>query len=335
MDRYISVDSGKGDTKVCILRANRIDKFSIETKMDLSDMSEAPEHDTYIVEYDGQTYKFGRGANQQAPYETTKRSNIHKVATLTAIALCCDNNDKINVAIGCPLTIYENLKQRQEYRDFMFPNGYIKIKVKTSTEVIEKTFTIGNGLVFPEGSGVMYLKMAEFQNKYIGIIDIGSLNMNGSIYNHCMMQHDFSITSADLGSHPLINGLAKALNAAYSINITPQWVDNMLKEKDRSQRFVRSKNVPDAAETSSAFISDFIEKHIEKIFEALTKAQWDICNTDLVFTGGTAGLLEEEIRNAFKKQGVDNIVIPEEPQYTNALGWLKALAMASKVKFPG
>lgn len=335
MDRYISVDSGKGFTKISVIKNDRIEDMNIESRMDASDMCESPEKETYIVEYEGQVFKIGCGANQQAPYETTKKSTIHKISTLTAIALHCENNDIINIAIGCPLTIYENVQQREDYKDYMLPKGDVKITVKTPKKNIERVFSFGKRLVFPEGSGILYLNMKEFQNRYIGVVDLGSLNMNGSIYNNCMMQHDYSITSADLGANPLINSLAKRLNAAYSINVSPEWVDNMLKDPDKTNRMVRSKNVPDAYEKSPLLIAEHLESHVEKIIEALTKAQWDILNTSLIFVGGTSGLIEEELRKVFKNNGVDEITIPEDPQHANARGWLKALCIACRVKFPG
>ena len=116
MERYISVDSGKNGTKVCILRKERIEKFTFSTRMDESSMQDIPEANTYIVEFENKVFKIGDGANKQAPYETTKQSDIHKLATLTAIALKVDNGDRVNVIIGCPLAVFVNVKQRESYK---------------------------------------------------------------------------------------------------------------------------------------------------------------------------------------------------------------------------
>ena len=42
---------------------------------------------------------------------------------------------------------------------------------------------------------------------------------------------------------------------------------------------------------------------------------------NIVFIGGTAALLERELRATFG----DNIIIPERPEYINASGFLKKI----------
>lgn len=329
MDRYISVDSGKNGTKVCILRKDHIEKFTFSTRMDEGNMQDVPEANTYIVEYEGKVFKIGDGANKQAPYETTKQSDIHKLSTLMAIALKVDNGDRVNVVIGCPLTIYENVTQRENYKNYMLPEGNVKIKVKIGTNIHEKTFAISKRMVLPEGSGIIYLKMAEFRNKFVGVIDIGGLNMNASIYSKLMLQHNFSVT-ADMGSNKLCVGLAQALNSAYSTNVSPEWVDHMLKEESKSSRRVKSRHVPEATTESPGFIEKYVKDHVNSILEACTKANWDLMNTDLVFIGGTSALLKDEISEVLN----DDVYVPNEAAFINSLGWLKVLCGTFNVALP-
>lgn len=329
MDRYISVDSGKNGTKVCILRKDRIEKFSFSTRMDEGNMQDVPEANTYIVEFAGKVVKIGDGANKQAPYETTKQSDIHKLSTLAAIALKVDNGDRVNVVIGCPLTIYENVTQRENYKNYMLPEGEIKIKVKVGTIVHERTFTIAKKMVCPEGSGIIYLKMAEFKNKFIGVVDLGGLNMNASVYRNLIIQHSFSVT-ADMGSNKLCVGLAQALNSAYSTNVSAEWVDYMLKTEPRESRKVKSRHVPEAAKESPSFIDKYIKDHVNGILDELTKSNWDLMNTDLVFIGGTSGLLKEDFEEVLN----DDVFVPKDPAWINALGWLKVLCGSSGIPLP-
>ena len=58
--------------------------------------------------------------------------------------------------------------------------------------------------------------------------------------------------------------------------------------------------------------ADMKEKHVDQIVEGCRKAGWNLDFCDLIFCGGTASLLEEQIKKRFP-----GAFIPEESNFIN------------------
>ncbi len=76
----------------------------------------------------------GNGAVKEAELNTSKTSEIHKICTLTAIAMCVskDEVDEVCVAAGIPVKEWENVEKRAEYKAYIFPKGEISLKIMDS-----------------------------------------------------------------------------------------------------------------------------------------------------------------------------------------------------------
>ena len=121
MDRYLAIDSGKNATKVAIYdpEKNSTKKLAFLTKIGDGDFSDdSIESGTFLAEMDGKVYKVGKGAKFNAELETSKMTDIHKICTLSAIAMClsADEENTVHVAIGIPVKEFENVEKRNAYR---------------------------------------------------------------------------------------------------------------------------------------------------------------------------------------------------------------------------
>ena len=307
--KFIAVDTGKFATKAVTLRGDGSERFiTFRTKSEETQRSEA-QGKSYIVEYKGKRYLVGEQAEVSSA-KLTKAEDIHRISTYTAIHQLANGDDTVVVAIGCPLSVFENPESKEAYKKYMFPDRQIEIKVNETT----KKLTILSVIVFPESSGIIYLDR-KYESMSAGIIDIGGLNVNACVYNKTMPIISTLFTE-NLGSNVLAQNLKNALATKYGEDI-PQW---MLEDILRDGYVVDNMSSSGIREGSKEFIADFKKKHIESIIKKCEANGWNLRLTRLVFTGGTSELLRNEIL-----QVIPGAIICEEPEKVNVRGFLKAI----------
>lgn len=307
--KFIAVDTGKFATKAVTLRGDGSERFiTFRTKSEETQRSEA-QGKSYIVEYKGKRYLVGEQAEVSSA-KLTKAEDIHRISTYTAIHQLSSGDDTVVVAIGCPLSVFENPESKETYKKYMFPDRQIEIKVNETT----KKLTILSVIVFPESSGIIYLDR-KYESMSAGIIDIGGLNVNACVYNKTMPIISTLFTE-NLGSNVLAQNLKNALATKYGEDI-PQW---MMEDILRDGYVVDNMESSGIREGSKEFIADFKKKHIESIIKKCEANGWNLRLTRLVFTGGTSELLWNEIL-----QIIPGAIICEEPEKVNVRGFLKAI----------
>lgn len=307
--KFIAVDTGKFATKAVTLRGEGSERFiTFRTKSEETMRTEA-QGKSYIVEYKGKRYLVGEQAEVSSA-KLTKAEDIHRISTYTAIHQLANGDDTVVVAIGCPLSVFENPESKEDYKKYMFPDRQIEIKVNETT----KKLTILSVIVFPESSGIIYLDR-KYESMSAGIIDIGGLNVNACVYNKTMPIISTLFTE-NLGSNVLAQNLKNALATKYGEDI-PQW---MMEDILRDGYVVDNMSSSGIREGSKEFIADFKRKHIESIIKKCEANGWNLRLTRLVFTGGTSELLRNEIL-----QVIPGAIICEEPEKVNVRGFLKAI----------
>lgn len=307
--KFIAVDTGKFATKAVTLRGDGSERFiTFRTKSEETLRTEA-QGKSYIVEYKGKRYLVGEQAEVSSA-KLTKAEDIHRISTYTAIHQLANGDDTVVVAIGCPLSVFENPESKEAYKKYMFPDRQIEIKVNETT----KKLTILSVIVFPESSGIIYLDR-KYESMSAGIIDIGGLNVNACVYNKTMPIISTLFTE-NLGSNVLAQNLKNALATKYGEDI-PQW---MMEDILRDGYVVDNMESSGIREGSKEFIADFKKKHIESIIKKCEANGWNLRLTRLVFTGGTSELLRNEIL-----QVIPGAIICEEPEKVNVRGFLKAI----------
>lgn len=285
--KYVAVDSGKYATKAITRRPDGTEKSLVfRTKMEETIRNEA-QGQSYIVEYGGKRYLLGEQAESNSA-KSSKAEDLHKIATYTALHQLCNSGDEIVVAIGCPLSVYENPESKNAYKEFMFPSKQIYIKVGDTT----KHLVIRSVIVLPESSGVIFLEPEKYGKSLIAVIDIGGLNINCSTYNLGVPVLSTLYTDT-LGSNVLTQNLKNALSSLYNTDI-PHWMmDNIIKDG----YIVDNTRENGIKEGSREFIADFKKKHVQTILKKCEANGWNLSMMRLVFTGGTSEMLAEEIKS--------------------------------------
>lgn len=327
VDRYIAVDCGKFGTKLALFnqQTGGVSKFQFRTMIDKGNfLDDALERNTFIAEYEGKVYKVGNGATKEATLETTKMSNIHKIATLCAIALIANNGDNVHVAIGCPIKDFEVVEKRIEYKDFILPKGEVRIKIKTKSdaEPEERVFNIipTSRYVYPETAGVLYLDMKKYADNTCGIIDIGGLNSNGSQYEDFEILHKYSFTN-EVGGNNLVSGLSQELTSEFGTRCSEDYVRKLIRLPLEQRKLVPNNGNEEIQTRSKQIITDYMTDYVKEIKRSCDAKNWPLEYMDLTFVGGTTRILENEIKTVFG----ENITIPKNPEYANVLGFLRRL----------
>ena len=331
--RYIAVDSGKFATKVAEYdpKKKHVTKFPIRTKVNEGDLrDDAIEKQTVVIEMGDKVYKVGNGARGTgAALETDKATDVHKVCTLTALATLASKNetDEINVAVGLPAKDWANVSKRIDFKNYILPEGECCVTVKKDSfsAPVEKTFKIKDRFVFPESIGALF--MDETINditptSITGVLDIGNLNLNATLWQGTELLQDKSLT-AELGGAILIQEVSQELTTNI-VTCDELITANILKSADRA--IPNTGNLTaEQIKASKDLINRVLRTHAEKIKRACQARNWSLDVTNIVAIGGTSADLREELKSVF-----GNITILEDATYCNVLGYLRM--MCARIK---
>lgn len=335
MSKYIAVDCGKYNTKTTVYddKTKSIIKFKSRTKIsDGTFIDDMFDKGTFIVQIDdGPVYKVGNSATKEAELETTKKSNIHKVCTLAAVAMAVENTqtEPINICIGIPLQLANIPEERISYKDFILGKEgtvhTVKIKTNCNGPIKEIQFKFNKRLVYPEGIGVLY----QFPSRLMGatgIIDIGNLNTNNTYTDNFNVFDESSFTD-ELGGKILISGLANTLTSELNARCDDNLVASTLL-KPYEKRFLVSKNRnKEIEEKSKKIIDQYLLDYVNQIKRKCDTRHWPLEFMDIVCIGGTTKLVKKEILDVFGQ----NTFIPEEPEFVNVFGFLKKMCADSGI----
>lgn len=334
-ERILGIDSGKFAVKCAEYKMKQENAqtraFSFRTKIGEGDFrDDALETQTCIAEIDGKTYKIGDGARgREAELTTTKKSEIHRITTLVAAAACCSANteDTMHIAIGLPTAEWANVSKREDYREFMFPKGKIKIKYKASaaSDPVEKVFSIGRNFVYPESIGALFASDSPLMTgentedyPYIGVIDIGNLNVNAVVWQGINVQEEESITD-ELGGYNMIYGLSSLLSTKYS-RCNPMITANILTQPPEARALPSDDEA--IRNSSHKLIEEYLYDYAKKIKQLCDGKRWSTDYMQLVAIGGTSQILAPYLKMAFGNK----LTVLNNPQYCNAMGFLKMAA---------
>lgn len=330
--RFIAIDAGKHATKAASYdpATKKTKKFTFCTKIGEGDFrDDAIEARTYIAEINGQTYKIGNGARGDgAALETSKQSEYHKLCTLFAIAYFCSENetDEVNVAVGLPAKEWAVVQKREDFKEFIFPEGEntVKVKVSSDAEPVTKTFTIRHKYVFPESIGALFQDDSPevSKNSFYGVLDIGNLNLNATVWQGTELQQDISITD-ELGASSLIQGLSQELTSRFS-RCDENFVAKLL-ALPPEKRFLKpnSGNAEEVMEKSKEFIKQFLLEHARKIKRCCDGRKWSLDYMHLIAIGGTSIILKDELKEVFG----ESLHILNCQTFANSLGFLRMLCI--------
>ncbi len=319
----LAVDSGKGQTKVAKYNPDgSISTSSFDTRVTEGEDKLRGTGLTgkfYTVDFNGKTYTVGKTYGILTTNESSdsKKDDVHKLSILTAIAVNTEPGDSVTVAIGAPLSVYQDRVAVNEYLNFIFPETHIRMTV----DDVEKDFYVNKKKVFAEATGIMYLHPELFTDKTLGVIDIGNLNVNGFVADNRTLRSDMSFT-AKLGGVKLINAIQVACN---------QEMPDLEKPYEFSEviRGIKAGVMPfDNSSKSKEIISTKIEEHLKAIQKECQKANWPISRLEYICIGGTSALVKDYLPTYFNGE---YCMVIDEPEFANAKGFLSAICVMSGI----
>lgn len=329
MKRFVAIDTGKFATKVACYdeKKGATIKFSIRTAHCDGDFrDDAVEDNTVIIQQaDGEVYKVGNGARGiGAEMTTDKRLDVHRICAMTALTSVANKKeeDEFYVAVLLPAKDWANVSKREDFREFILPKGKVSAKVKGqgNAPIIEKQFDIKKVYVFPESIGALFMDETietVSPTSVTGILDIGNLNLNATLWQGKDLVQDKSST-AELGGSILIQELAQEI----STNVTPcdEMIAAILLKTGKLP--AGSMNVTvEQEEAIFKIVAKVRKDHASKVKKICHGRGWSLDLMNIVAIGGTSKDLEPELKSAFG----ENLVVLENTEYVNVLGALRML----------
>ena len=308
----VAVDSGKYDTKIANKNiADGINKSKFRTKV--SEFRTKINQDggaSHVVEYNDKMYVVGEQASDSSvSFDTSKKLDIHKIATYTAIASVMPDNAFVNLGIGCPLRVFCNDKDRKEYENFFYPDGgFVTIKLDGK----EKHFSVAKVRSFAESSGVINLQSGKYITKTVGVIDIGGLNLNACVYKNLYPLLDTAI-SEEMGGNTLQQSVKEAFQTEFNSLLKDYLMPTILKDG-----YSGSKHIDKQKE----IVTRMKKEHARKIYDECVRKQWPLDFMNIIFCGGSSAFLKDELMEVFE---VGPECFAEDAAYSNVLGFLKKL----------
>lgn len=305
----MSVDCGKDETKVSILGNNGVpihDRFKTRMEAVTALNSNTFQGDGINkVDFEGKSYFIG-AESDEISYSNSKEEPIHRIITMAAIGMHVEDEDTVNIAIGCPISEYRSDEKRQSYRDFILPPEGNSVEITVNGK--KKSFYIGKRAVFAECAGTLYMYPEKYRDGLTGIIDIGGLNVNGAFFTHGHLDGDRCFT-LKCGKNTVVNALMQQFEEKY---------DGVFTRRD-TEVFLNNGAVQGYEEDSKILIDDALNAQLAKIKESCTRNQWNLKTCDLIFIGGTTNLLKDRIKKVFG----DKVYIAKDAGFANADGYLK------------
>ncbi len=328
--KYIAVDCGKHAVKACEYdpKTNTVRRLTFHTRTAPGDFrDDALEKNTYLAKIGNEVLKIGNGARGDgADLNTSKKNLTHRDCTLFAISqFCSGTDDEVHVAVGLPAKDWAVVSKREDYKEYLFKEGAYSIQVKTSStsDVAEKKFKIVKSYVFPESIGALFQDDSPAVNEtsFYGVLDIGNVNLNATVWQGVELQQDISITD-ELGAASLILGLSQELSAEFTrcdermtAKILSLYPDNRCLRPNNGDK--------DIMRRSKELIDRYLLDHARKIKRACDGRKWSLDYMTLVAIGGTSIILKDQLKQVFG----ENLTILENQTFANALGFLRMMCM--------
>ncbi len=300
-----AIDSGKFATKAVAELPTGVKRTSFRTKMDLTEEKFTSSNDSFVVVSNGKRVLLGKKA-ETVDYDTTKQKELHRIAIYTAIGQLVENGDQVRLAVGCPMNLFTDVSQREEFANFIAENKDVSILVNNNPF----SFSIESITILPESAGTIFKNWDAYKDKLVGVIDIGGLNINACVYDRGDYL-DSTVFTINKGANILMNELKGKLNKEFGCNLQDFQMEHIIKDG-----FIKKD-----PEKSKEFISKFLRNYVESIIKIAIQNNWDVDNMDLVFVGGGSLVLSKEI-----KQVMPDVEISKNAVWDNAEGFLEVVS---------
>lgn len=269
-------DSGQDSTKYLV--NNKLNK--IKSLVSVGDEKISPK--AHVVEnFHNVNYVVGDDKlSTNKNFNISKADMVHKVCTYTMIHKSVNDGDHVRLIIGTPIRLYMNKEHRKEYEELMHDK-----EVEFTVDGVKKKFYIDSVTILPESIGYVYNHINDFSDKVVGVVDIGSLNVNAAIYSDLYPIKDSEI-SLNIGASVLKTSIKDKLNERFVTNIQDYQVEQILKKGLDHPRWNEMETV----------IQSVLFEYVTTILVELKKRNWDIDTMEIHFSGGGVYMISEILK---------------------------------------
>lgn len=296
----VAVDLGNYNIK--LVTSTR--KFIMKNNIDKSrrvDTSLTNGNNTFNVEYCGEIYTVGDGAEQPSTRMEGKNSKKHLIALLVSLTTVIDTNSEVKLVIGESLNVYFDQKHKESMKNNFIGKHDITVNNK------KYEIFISDLHILPESVGHKLLNYQKYiNNKVSYTIDLGSSTVNYGYYEGLIPVESKS-AAYPLGMHNLISNIGKS----FARNGGPN--------NCSSQQILEYINFGSKNEKLQQIIDIEINKQFDKL-ELLLQADGVKLEyiDEIEFCGGMSITLEKYIKSRY-----NNAYIVKDPLTSNVDGFYK------------
>lgn len=231
-------------------------------------------------------YEIGEGSRDISDKTT---SEVSKICAKYNILKYGDTDTALAVAL--PMRFFLNKGYREGYEE-IFKGTHVGM-----IDGVQKVVNVTNVICYAEGAAVYLRYKKQFEDKIVGIIDIGGNDINGMIYDHGKIIKN-SIVPLDLGMIKIERRIKDEINIHKTWNLQDYEIKEVMQDEECKD-----------------ITGNVIKEHIAKVKNALTEKQWNIEKLPIFFTGGGSKVLSESLEQAF-----NHALISEDCLYDNVEG---------------
>lgn len=290
MADVFSIDAGKRRTKYAWIEDGKIyvDWFPTQYT-ELNDFNDEIIEGarSFQVEYNNKQLIFGEQGKDNALDEESKKTNIHKIASLIAVnnmkkRISTDENTEIILIQSMPATSYKSKSLKEQYRQLYSQNNKIIINNK------ESCFTIIKTHLLPEAQGFRFTYPRLCKKGKKCSIDIGGYNLTITVWNDGKVINRLSL---DMGGIELENTAIEALASKFEQHFKSEDILKYLKDGGINQW---GKPIDE----SLKIVEDVKVNYLNDIIKAIQLKQINLSTMDAIyFFGGTASILKDTIKD--------------------------------------
>lgn len=256
---------------------------------------------TQYIELDAVKYQVGVG---QRSVGDKIDSSTHMLCTYYNILSNCDNGDDIVLIVLLPMKNYINDDYVKVYKQMFLNTPVLKGKVNGQTKIA----TIRDVVVYMEGASVVNLYDDVFEDRTVGLIDIGGNTINGAVFIDGEIQLNTCHTMP-LGTIKLERSIIDVLDSELNWSTQTYEIPELLMSDDP---------------TIKKLVDKVCTKFVSNIYDNLLEYNWNLHNLKLFATGGGSKLLHKYLEDKF-----NNIVFSKDPIFDNVKGLLYIEEMIS------
>jgi plasmid segregation protein ParM len=284
----LGTDNGYSDTKIIGNGIRRVFPSAISSTNLISGAAH--------ITIDDIDYCVGIGKTALSKFDKTD-SETNKVCTLTALALC--GEDDYYLVVGLPIGQYktQRLKLKETIMD------YNKCKVIYRNKPFD--VRIQDVTVYPQGAAVIYT-INRMYGEYM-IIDIGAYTIDVALIS--MVNGTPSIIKYDTwykGISTLFSSIADMINNKYNITLEPKDAENVL-----VLEYLRI----DGENVDISFIDIIINDYLSDVYDLLD-LNYKTRTTDIYLCGGGAEIVFDKFKSKYPQTE-----IVKDSQFANAQGY--------------